>query len=158
MPPKSSLCHPVNFFATGFGSGLSPIMPGTCGTLVAVPCYFVLAQTSLLIYTCLLIVAAIVGIGLCASAAKNLQQTDPPSIVWDEMVGYWVTMWACPLQWQWILLGFIYFRVLDIAKPWPISVCDRRVKGGLGIMLDDLVAGILAALLLWATRTVIGTF
>jgi phosphatidylglycerophosphatase A len=73
-----------------------------------------------------------------------LEVHDHPGIVWDEFVGYWITLWAVPFDWVWVIAGFVVFRVFDIIKPWPVSVLDRKVDGGLGIMIDDVLAGIMA--------------
>jgi phosphatidylglycerophosphatase A len=140
--------HPVQFLAFGFGSGLAPKAPGTAGTLVAIPLYLLFAQWSLLNYTVALVLAAVAGVWICGAASKQLQVHDHPGIVWDEFVGYWITMWAVPLEWTWILAGFVVFRLYDIVKPWPISVLDRRVGGGFGIMVDDMLAGVMACLTL----------
>lgn len=139
---------PVQFLAFGFGSGLSPRAPGTMGTLMAVPLYWLLAPLNLAWYSLAVLVAAVVGVFICDLASKQLRVHDHPGIVWDEFVGYWITMWALPASWWWIVAGFIAFRVFDIAKPWPIGVLDKRVHGGLGIMLDDVVAGLLACVCL----------
>lgn len=140
--------HPVQFLAFGFGSGLAPKAPGTAGTVVAIPLYLLFAQWSLLHYTVLVVLAALVGVWICGAASRQLQVHDHPGIVWDEFVGFWITMWAVPADWTWILAGFVMFRVFDIVKPWPISVLDRKVGGGFGIMVDDLLAGVMACLTL----------
>ena len=142
------LRNPIHFLAFGFGSGLSPKAPGTAGTLVAVPLYFLLAPLSLGDYSLVLCFTALLGIYLCGRSSRELGVKDHPGIVWDEFVGYWIALWAMPVNWYWPLLGFALFRLFDIVKPWPISWCDRRVAGGLGIMLDDIVAGVLACLVL----------
>ena len=94
--------------------------------------------------------ASVFGIWLCGRVADDLGVHDHGGIVWDEMVGIWMTLILLPNSWQWWLLGFIVFRVLDILKPWPISLLDRHVGGGLGIMVDDMLAGLIAAALLYA--------
>jgi phosphatidylglycerophosphatase A len=142
------LRDPVHFLALGFGSGLSPLAPGTFGTLAAVPLYLLLQPVSLPIYLAITALLFVVGITLCDVSARKLGVHDHPGIVWDEVVGYLVTMTAAPAGWYWILVGFVLFRLFDIIKPWPIRFIDRHVEGGLGIMLDDLLAGLLAALLL----------
>lgn len=146
--PKVTLAsvfrNPVHCLAFGFGSGTAPKAPGTFGTLAAVPLWLLLSQLSLMWYSLVVLFTAIIGIWLCGKAAKDLQVHDHPGIVWDEMVGYWITMWAAPAGWVWPILGFALFRLFDIWKPWPISVADKKVKGGFGIMLDDLLAGLLA--------------
>lgn len=135
---------PVQFLAFGFGSGLSPKAPGTAGTLVAVPIYWLMAGLDLWLYTAVVVAAMFLGIYLCGHASRQLKVHDHPGIVWDEFVGFWITMWAVPASLPWVVAGFLVFRVFDIAKPWPISLLDRKVAGGTGIMMDDVVAGIFA--------------
>ena len=149
-PPEAPdlLRNPMQFLAFGFGSGLSPKAPGTAGTLVAIPIYLLIADLSLLHYTLFIAVTSLLGIWICGVASRQLKVHDHPGIVWDEFVGYWITMWAVPADWTWIIAGFVAFRVFDIVKPWPISVLDRRVDGGLGIMVDDMLAGVMACITL----------
>ena len=147
-PSPQFLRHPVQWLAFGFGSGLSPWAPGTVGTLLAVPMYLVIAQWNLLYYSVVLVAAALLGIWICGAASRQLQVHDHPGIVWDEFVGYWITMWAVPSDWEWVIAGFVVFRVYDIVKPWPVSLLDRKVGGGLGIMVDDMLAGVMACLTL----------
>jgi len=139
-----SLSNPVHFFALGFGSGLLPIAPGTWGTLVTIPIYWVLMtlETSLTVYLLVCLVMFIVGIGLCSRATVDAGVHDHRAIVWDEMVGYLVTMLLLPFEWMWIIAGFFVFRFFDVVKPWPISWVDRNVHGGFGIMVDDVLAGL----------------
>ncbi len=159
---RTVFTDPAMFVAFGFGAGLSPRMPGTCGTLIGIPLFLVLRPFGPAVYAGVLAVLFLFGVAICGSAARRLGIHDPGGIVWDEIVGFGVTMlplshglWGSPLTgpvWAWIIAGFVLFRILDIAKPGPIGVADRRVSGGLGIMLDDLVAGILAAAVLAAVR------
>ena len=142
------LAHPVHFFALGFGSGLSPKAPGTMGTLMAVPFVLLWQQLPLWGFALVVLLSCLVGVWLCGVTARNLGVHDHPGIVWDEFAGYWLTMLFAPSGWQWLLLGFVLFRIFDILKPWPIGWVDRRVSGGLGIMLDDILAGIYAGGLL----------
>ncbi|MGL4185760.1 MAG: phosphatidylglycerophosphatase A family protein [Thiotrichaceae bacterium] len=144
------LHSPVLWLAFGFGSGLSPKAPGTMGTLAAIPLYLPLAKLPLMGYALVVLVSFIIGCWLCGEAAKRLGVHDFGGIVWDEFVGYWITMFAAPAGWLWIAVGFVLFRVFDIWKPWPIRVADQQVHGGLGIMLDDVLAGIYAGLALQA--------
>ena len=137
---------PVLFMAFGFGAGLAPKAPGTVGTLVAVPLYLWLAQFSTPVYLAAVLVIALAGIGICGRAAARLGVHDHPGIVWDEFAGYLVTMIPASGSWISLLAGFILFRLFDIWKPWPISVADKKITGGTGIMLDDLLAGIPAAI------------
>lgn len=142
------LRDPVHFLALGFGSGLSPMAPGTFGTLAAVPIYLLLQSLSLPIYLAITALLFVIGVFICDASARKLGVHDHPGIVWDEVVGYLVTMTAAPAGWYWLVLGFVLFRLFDILKPWPIRFIDRHVEGGFGIMLDDLLAGVMAALLL----------
>ncbi len=143
---------PAQFLAFGFGSGLSPWAPGTAGTLVAIPLFLALAELSLLWYSVVVALAFVAGIAICGAASRQLGVHDHPGIVWDEFVGYWVTLWALPAEPAWVLAGFVLFRILDILKPWPIRVLDRRVGGGFGIMIDDVIAGVLACGMLHGVR------
>lgn len=142
------LRHPQALLALGFGSGLAPVAPGTAGTLVAVPLYLLVQDLALPGYLIVVALAFLTGIPVCAWTARQLGVHDHPAIVWDEICGYLVTMIAAPTGWPWMLGGFVLFRLYDIAKPWPIRQCDRQIGGGLGIMLDDLLAGLFAAITL----------
>jgi phosphatidylglycerophosphatase A len=140
--------HWVHFLAFGFGSGAAPKAPGTFGTLMAIPLYLLLAQLPLWAYVVALVASFAVGIYLCDQASKDMGVHDHGGIVWDEFVGFWIAMTALPFHWAWILAGFVLFRLFDILKPWPISWLDKRVHGGFGIMIDDVLAGIFALIIL----------
>jgi len=139
------LRSPTLMLAFGFGSGLSPKAPGTMGTLAAIPLWWLLAQLPLSTYLVVVLIAAVAGILICGRAADRLGVHDHGGIVWDEFVGFWIAMAALPVTWQSLILGFVLFRLFDILKPWPISWLDRRVSGGFGIMIDDVIAGLAAA-------------
>lgn len=143
---KLILSSPVHFLAFGFGAGLSPRAPGTIGTLVALPFVLLLMKCSIVIYFSVVVALTVLGIYLCGESAQRLGVHDHPGIVWDEFVGMAITMIAVPFSWWSLLLGFILFRIFDILKPWPIIALDRAVLGGIGIMLDDIVAGIFACI------------
>lgn len=147
-PPRNPVRSPVYWLAVGLGSGLLPRAPGTAGTLVAVP--LVLLMNGMLLWQYLAITAFVVGAGIwiCGVAARQLAVHDDPSIVWDEIAGFLITMTAAPPGWLWLVTGFVLFRLFDITKPWPIRTVDRCVAGGLGIMLDDVLAGIFALIVL----------
>jgi phosphatidylglycerophosphatase A len=145
----------VVFLAFGFGSGLAPRAPGTAGTLAAIPLYLWFSQYSLPVYVGIVVALSVVGIWICGVASSRLGVHDHAGIVWDEFAGYWLTMSVASGSWLSIVLGFLLFRLFDIWKPWPISVADRRLHGGLGIMLDDLLAAVPAALLLFFLLRVI---
>ena len=132
------------FVAQGLGIGRIAWAPGTFGTALAVPLYLVLAPLDLLWYASVTVLLFLVGVWICGVADQVLGATDHASIVWDEIVGYLVTMLAAPEGWWWIVGGFVLFRLFDIWKPWPIRAIERRVGGGLGVMLDDLIAALMA--------------
>ena len=141
---RELLKRPVFFLGLGFGSGLAPKAPGTFGTLAAVPIYWLMQDLPLTYYLAIVVVAFIAGIWICQKSADWLRRNDPSAIVWDEIVGYLITMTAAPAGWQWMVLGFVLFRFFDILKPWPINLADKAIHGGLGIMVDDVIAGIFA--------------
>ncbi len=145
---KKVLSHPVHLLAFGFGSGLSPKAPGTVGTVVAVILYLFLAHLPVLAYSVFLILALVIGVYICERSSKLLGVHDHAGIVWDEFVGYWIAMFLAPSGWIWVITGFILFRLFDILKPFPINIIDKKIHGGLGIMLDDVLAGIFAWLFL----------
>ncbi len=132
--------------AIGFGAGRLPKAPGTYGTLVGVLIYLPLSLLSLPVYLAITVGIILAGISICGYAARQLGEHDHPSIVWDEIAGLLVTMIAAPQGIGWVILGFVLFRLFDILKPWPINRIDQKVPGGLGIMLDDVAAGIAAGL------------
>ena len=136
------------FFAFGFGSGLAPWAPGTFGTLAAIPFAVGLKLLPPLVLWLAVPVAFVLGVYLCDVASRRLGQHDPGGIVWDEMVAYWLTVMFLPLHWAWLLAAFVLFRLFDILKPWPILWVEKRFGGGLGIMLDDIVAALYAMALL----------
>ncbi len=145
---RKVLRDPVNLLAFGFGSGLAPVAPGTAGSLVGL----VLAWSTLdlPIAARLLVAIALIlsGIWICGEAARRIAVHDHPGIVWDEIAGVYLALLVAPPSiWAWAL-GFGLFRLFDIWKPWPIRDLDHRLKGGLGIMLDDLMAALYTALIL----------
>ena len=145
VKPSTIIKNPIHLLAFGFGSGLSPVAPGTFGTLAAIPIYLALVNSvNSIIYVLVVILFSLLGFWLCGKTAKDLGVHDHPGIVWDEIVGFLITMYLVPLSWVWIMVGFALFRVFDILKPWPIRFLDQKVEGGIGIMLDDIVAGIFA--------------
>jgi phosphatidylglycerophosphatase A len=151
------LRNPVHLLALGLGAGLSPWAPGTLGTVVALVLYLLLPPLHWMAYLAGLVAAFALGIWLCEQTSRALGVEDHGGIVWDEFVGSWITMFMAPAGWEWIAGGFLLFRELDVLKPWPIRWADRRIKGGLGIMLDDVIAGIMAALCLQAVAVLVAT-
>lgn len=149
---KQLLADPRLLLALGFGSGLAPKAPGTVGTLAALPLAW-LMQLYLPMwgYGLAILLAGLAGIYLCGYAGRWLGVSDHGAIVWDEFVGLWIALLWVPAGWVWWLYGFVLFRVFDIWKPWPIGWADRQVKGGLGVMLDDILAGAMALAVLQAS-------
>lgn len=145
MTPLPSLAalwrRPAWILAYGGGVGLMPKAPGTFGTLLAIPLYLAIAPLAWFYYALVLSVAFALGCWCCENAAQALGEDDHPSIVWDEIVGFCLAMYWTSPSWLTVLIGFALFRLFDILKPWPIGWLDRNVHGGLGIMLDDAMAG-----------------
>lgn len=150
LPPRPStiFTDPVHFLAFGFGSGLSPVAPGTFGTVAAAVIYLFLAGLPLWLYLLVTVGVSLAGIWICGESSRMLGVHDHGGIVWDEFAGFLVTMIAAPSGWVWLAAGFLLFRFFDIVKPWPIRWLDQHVSGGLGIMVDDLLAGLYALAIL----------
>ncbi len=145
------LAHPAGWIASGFGSGLSPVAPGTVGSFVALLPWLGMRELSWPLYFSALVLAFAVGVWTCNWVVHTLHIDDPGVAVWDEFVGQWIAL--APLlwlsrTWSWVIVAFILFRIFDIVKPWPVSLADQCVDGGLGVMFDDVLAGIYAALAL----------
>ncbi len=145
---RKVLTDPVNFMAFGFGTGLAPIAPGTFGSLPGILLAWLTLDMG--IYVQLGIAAAlfVAGIWICGESARRIGVHDHGGIVWDEICGMYVTLLLAPQTIIGFALGFGLFRLFDIAKPWPIRDLDHRLGGGLGIMLDDLVAALYVLILL----------
>jgi phosphatidylglycerophosphatase A len=149
--------HPAVLIATGFGAGLLPGMPGTWGSLVALPgawgIRYLLGAPGLAAAAVL-----VFGIGCWAAArtARASERGDAAEIVIDEIAGQWLALVVAPLELRWYVVAFALFRLFDIAKPWPANWVDRRMKTGLGIMLDDGIAGLYALVLVWVGRAAFG--
>ena len=146
--PVQLLSNPAHFLSLGFGSGLSPWMPGTAGSAAGVLLFLPLAGLDWLSYLLVVVIALLAGVYLCGKTARALKAHDHPAIVWDEIVGILITFFMLPKEGWWMLSGFLLFRFFDIVKPWPISLADRHIKGGLGIMLDDVIAALFALLII----------
>lgn len=148
--------NPVIFLAFGLGSGLSPKAPGTAGSALALVFFPVLVALGLWGSIALIVIASLFGFWLCGKAADILKVHDHEAIVWDEFVGQWISLlplvagaaWQ-PSTYVGVALAFLLFRFFDILKPWPISWCDHNLKGGFGIMVDDILAGLAAGGVLW---------
>ena len=144
MPPdlRFLLAHPAHLIALGFGSGLAPKAPGTVGTVLGLPLFWAITaiapdrpnQLILIVATFLL------GIWACARTGRALGVADHGGMVWDEIVAFALVLLFTPPGWLWMLAAFALFRLFDIVKPWPIRFFDIRLKNGLGVMFDDLLA------------------
>jgi len=147
-----ALRDPVQLLALGFGSGLVPAAPGTAGSLIGLAAAVLVAQWGAWAAAATTAVVVVAGVWICGEGARRLGVHDHPAIVWDEIAGMMIAMLAAPRGWGWAALAFALFRVFDIIKPWPIREIDHAMRGGAGIMLDDVMAGILAALGLLLAR------
>lgn len=150
IPVAAVFRNPCCFLAFGFGSGLAPKAPGTWGTLAAVPLYLLAAPLPLPAYLGLTLLMFAAGVWLCGRCERILGIQDHSGIVWDEFVGLFITLAGAPVAPLPVILGFLLFRLFDVIKPWPIGWLDRRLHGGLGVMLDDALAGLFAWLSLFA--------
>lgn len=146
--PDSIWKNPLHFIAFGFGSGAMPVAPGTFGTLIAIPFYLAMQSLSPIIYFAVTLAVIMGSIWICAKATRDIGIQDHQGMCLDEIVGYLVTMFHAPHGWPWVCIGFLLFRLFDIWKPWPIRFIDTQVDGGLGIILDDVLAGIYSCILL----------
>jgi phosphatidylglycerophosphatase A len=138
----------VFFVATGFLVGTVPFAPGTFGSLIGLPVSFLLSRLSLLNSVICILAFILFAIGIASAAEKIIKQKDPGQIVIDEIAGLMVTLAGVPFNLKTALAGFVIFRVFDILKPFPIRAIERRVGGGSGIVLDDVLAGIYGNLVL----------
>jgi phosphatidylglycerophosphatase A len=153
-PSSHALRDPVQLLALGFGSGLVPRAPGTAGSLLGLAAAILAAQWGAWIAVAITVVVVVAGVWICGEGARRLGVHDHPAIVWDEIAGMMIAMLAAPPGWGWTALAFALFRAFDIIKPWPIREIDHAMRGGAGIMLDDVMAGILAALVLLLVRSI----
>lgn len=138
----------VELICTGFYSGKSPIMPGTCGSILAIPFAYVLGQQYWLVSVLSIWGLTALGILLCDLYEKYFNKHDAKEVVFDEVVGYLIAMFHLPVSWQYLLAAFVLFRIFDIWKPFPISVADKKWKGGFGVMMDDVMAGLITNIIL----------
>ncbi len=146
---RAILGHPAGWIASGFGSGLSPVAPGTAGSALALIPWLALRGLPLPLHVLALVLAFALGVWVSNIVIARLRIEDPGVIVWDEFVGQWIALVPLlirPQGWPWIVAGFVLFRLFDVWKPWPVSWADRTIKGGLGVMLDDVLAGTYAAI------------
>ncbi|MBC7757116.1 MAG: phosphatidylglycerophosphatase A [Bdellovibrio sp.] len=149
---KLLLAHPAHFFGLGFGSGLAPKAPGTCGTIVGLPLYWLIAGYHLSMQLAIIAALFIIGIYCCDKTGKALGVADHGAIVWDEIVAMMLVLAFTPLTKASWLVAFLLFRLFDIWKPFPIRQLDAKLKNGFGVMLDDLLAAVYAII----TFTILG--
>jgi phosphatidylglycerophosphatase A len=151
---RALLATPAGWLACGFGSGLAPIAQGTFGSAVAFIPWLALRQLPLWLYIAVLVVGFAIGVRACSIAGRALGVDDHRSLVWDEFIGQWIALLPLGiasllpptgLAWWMPVAAFALFRLFDVWKPWPIRWLDRRVKGGFGVMIDDVIAGVFAA-------------
>lgn len=148
---RAILAHPAGWIASGFGSGFSPFAPGTAGSAAALLPWLLMRELPIIAVLAVIALAFAIGIWASNQVIARLKISDPGVIVWDEFVGQWIALLPLllwPAHELWLLAGFLLFRVFDVIKPWPCSWADRHVKGGFGVMLDDALAGVYAALVL----------
>lgn len=150
---KLLLSHPAHFFSLGLGSGLFPVAPGTAGSILAWPLYWLLReQFSFAAFGVLIAACFAAGVWMCGLTGRALGVSDHGAIVWDEIVAVWLVMWLVPQTWLWQLAALAVFRLFDILKPWPIRVADKRFKNGFGVMFDDLLAALFSLAVLWIAQ------
>jgi phosphatidylglycerophosphatase A len=147
---RALLSTPAGWLACGFGSGLAPVAQGTFGSAAAILPWLLLRHVSLPWNLVVIVIGFVVGVKACDIAGRALGVDDHRSLVWDEFIGQWIALLPALLAPWWVAVaGFVLFRFFDVLKPWPIRWLDRHVKGGLGVMLDDVLAGVFAAIVLW---------
>ena len=150
------LTNPIHFLAVGLGSGLSPIMPGTMGSLMAIPLWLLFWGLQPALYWVFILVTFVFGCYICQKTSDDTHTHDSGHIVWDEFVGMWITLYFIPqFSILWVTIAFVAFRLFDMAKPWPIRWFDKRVPGGFGIMVDDVIAAIFSSLSVYVLTFII---
>jgi phosphatidylglycerophosphatase A len=148
---RALLSTPAGWLACGFGSGLAPKAQGTFGSLAAILPWLLLRHRSLPLNLLVIVIGFLIGVWACDVAGRAVGSDDHRSLVWDEFIGQWIALLpALVAPWWAVVVGFALFRLFDVWKPWPIRWFDRQLKGGLGVMVDDVVAGVFAAVVLWA--------
>ncbi|AKC60400.1 phosphatidylglycerophosphatase A [Blochmannia endosymbiont of Camponotus (Colobopsis) obliquus] len=147
---KIKLTNPYHLIATGFGIGMVPYMPGTLASLIAIVVWFFVSFLPYQLCFILFLLALILGLCSCHQTVKDIGIHDHRSIVWDEYIGMWCALIGVSINdWYCLIFSFLLFRVIDICKPWPIGWLDRVVKGGMGILIDDIVAGFFTSFILY---------
>ena len=149
--------YPSFFISTGFGIGLAPIAPGTFGSILGIVFFLLITPLYLSTFWMVIVLVAIFIISQISISLtlKRIDETDPQEVVIDEILGMMMTLTVIPLDPKWFLAAFVIFRVADIIKPWPASYIDKNMKGGLGVMLDDVIAGIYTAIIMYFLNLII---
>lgn len=146
---RALLSTPAGWLACGFGSGLAPVAQGTFGSLAAILPWLLLRQLSPPLNVLVIVIGFAIGVWACDVAGRALGVDDHRSLVWDEFIGQWIALLPALLApWWAVVLGFGLFRLFDVWKPWPIRYLDQHLKGGFGVMVDDVIAGVFAAIVL----------
>jgi phosphatidylglycerophosphatase A len=149
---RTVMKDPVHILAFGFGTGLAPFAPGTFGSIPGILLFWITMDSGLYVQLAVAVSITLAGVWICGESARRIGVHDHGGIVWDEIVGMYVTLLAAPVSVVGWALAFVLFRIMDIVKPWPIRDLDHRLGGGVGIMLDDLAAALYAAILLGLYR------
>jgi phosphatidylglycerophosphatase A len=154
------LAHPARFIALGFGTGLSPVAPGTVGTLLGFPVYWIASELlapygppGMLVFIAAMFV---LGVWACAITGRDLGIADHSGMNWDEIVAFQLVLVLTPQAWQWQAFAFFGFRFFDVVKPPPIRQADARLKGGLGVMFDDILAAFYTLLAMAVCKALLG--
>jgi phosphatidylglycerophosphatase A len=145
---------PLYFAAFGLGSGAMPFAPGTFGTLLAIPFYLLLEPLPLNAYILFVIFFILVSSWISERVSQEIREHDHPGVCIDEFAGYFVTMINAPHGWIWVILGFLLFRFFDIVKPWPIRDVDEKLHNGFGMVMDDVIAGLMSLVVMQILRLI----
>ena len=152
---RSVWTNPIHFIACAFGIGTLPWMPGTWATLAAIPICFALAKLSIGLYLTINFILILLGVYVCDVTNRDFGSKDNPICAWDEMACFPLVMVGSPLTGYFLLLGVILFRFFDIVKPWPIKWLDKNIRGGVGVMIDDLAAALISLAILQLIQIII---
>ena len=157
LPRGMSFWHPVCLISTGCGLGMLPWFPGTWASLAALPVAWVIReQVGTAGLAAVMAVVFLVGLWTSTVYERRIREHDPGAIVIDEIAAIFLVLTVAPLNWGWFGTGFVLFRIADIFKPWPVSWADRRLKGGVGVMVDDTIAAVYAMAVMWGMILVLG--
>ena len=150
--PRSVWTNPIHFITCVFGIGCLPVMPGTWATLASVILCYALSPLAPLTFTYIIVILCLCGIWLCEKTNRDFNTIDHPATCFDEFASFPICLIGLPFSWPYLLAAFILFRFFDIVKPPPINLLDQNLHGGLGVMLDDIVAALFTLSLLHAAH------